>query len=135
MDTRSEGESRSQQVRVASGSKSGAMLTASSMVPVAANGWEDIQKRMQFQENIASVHQEKVKVGDAFDQPYNSLHCPGTFDSAHRAVSRYLDQVLYPIGRFAKSTNHTATKADPRDGQDGGSDRFFRFFPTTIRRD
>jgi nuclear pore complex protein Nup54 len=34
------------------------------MVPVLATGWEDVKKRSQMQEQIASVHQQKIKVGD-----------------------------------------------------------------------
>jgi nuclear pore complex protein Nup54 len=33
------------------------------MVPVLATGWADVKKRVQMQEQVASVHQEKIKVG------------------------------------------------------------------------
>lgn len=33
------------------------------MVPALAVGWGDVKKRVQLQEQIASVHQEKIKVG------------------------------------------------------------------------
>ena len=34
-----------------------------SMVPVVATGWVDVKKRADMQEMIASVHQERIKVG------------------------------------------------------------------------
>ncbi|ORY31027.1 nucleoporin complex subunit 54-domain-containing protein [Naematelia encephala] len=33
----------------------------SSMIPVLATGWSDVQKRIQMQENVASVHQQIIK--------------------------------------------------------------------------
>lgn len=33
-----------------------------SMVPVLATGWGDVKKRVQMQENVASVHQQRIKV-------------------------------------------------------------------------
>lgn len=37
------------------------------MVPALAVGWGDVKKRVQLQEQIASVHQEKIKVGQGGD--------------------------------------------------------------------
>lgn len=37
------------------------MLTLRSMVPVLATGWTDLKTRVQMQENVASVHQQRLK--------------------------------------------------------------------------
>jgi nuclear pore complex protein Nup54 len=44
------------------------MLTKIRMVPVLATGWEDVKKRSQMQEAIASVHQQRVKVSSVSGQ-------------------------------------------------------------------
>lgn len=37
------------------------LMVNDSMVPVLAVGWADVKKRQQLQENLASVHQERIK--------------------------------------------------------------------------
>lgn len=37
------------------------LMERDSMVPVLAVGWADVKKRQQLQENLASVHQERIK--------------------------------------------------------------------------
>jgi nuclear pore complex protein Nup54 len=43
------------------------------MVPALAVGWGDVKKRVQLQEQIASVHQEKIKVGQGGDVSLSRL--------------------------------------------------------------
>lgn len=35
----------------------------SRMIPVLATGWNDVKKRVQLQEQMAAIHQARMKVG------------------------------------------------------------------------
>ncbi|KAK4685016.1 nuclear pore complex protein Nup54, partial [Tremellales sp. Uapishka_1] len=75
----------------------------SCMVPVLATGWADVKKRIQMQEQLASVHQQRVK---ELQQALSNLTTQTSLSSSLRlaALQSHLTQLLHRLLHLAALT-------------------------------